>query len=90
MRYVLAGDTFETTYYPHTHYPYPIRAPYTLVSEHVSFVPAKNISGDSPYVKGILDSCWVKYRKGERPTTKEGWENIIHMELLPLNKKTEA
>jgi len=83
MRYVLPGDSFETTYYPRI----TIRAPYTIVSEHVSFVPAKNIAGQPPYVKGILDSCWVKYRKGERPTTKEGWENIIHMELLPLDKQ---
>jgi hypothetical protein len=85
MRYVLPGDTFETTYYPR----YTIRSPYTIVNEHVSFVPAKNLECQPPYIKGVLDSCWVKYPKGERPTTKEGWQNIIHMELLPLDKIKE-
>lgn len=80
MKYVLGGDTFETTYYPAG------RERYTLVNEHVSFVPAKNIECTPPYIKGIIDGCWVKYRKGERPTTKEGWENIVGMELLPLTK----
>lgn len=80
MKYILAGDTFETSYYPVG------RENYTIVNELVSFVPAKNIECTPPYKKDILDSCWVKYRKGERPTTKQGWEDIIGMELLPLTK----
>jgi hypothetical protein len=82
-KYVLPGDSFETTHHRIG------QEPFTLVSEHVAFVPAKNIEGQPPYIKGVLDSCWVKYRKGERPSTKEGWQNIIHMELLPLDKQPE-
>jgi hypothetical protein len=77
--YVQAGDTFETRYWGG-----PSQGWYTIVNEHVAFVPAKDDDCFPPYIRGKLDSCWVKYRKESRPTNKQEWQNVIHMELLPL------
>jgi hypothetical protein len=55
-----------------------------LVNEQVYFIPDTNIKCNPPYVKGKEDTCWVKYRKGTRPTTKEGWEFILGMSLQSM------
>jgi hypothetical protein len=50
-----------------------------IVSEQVWFTPDITINCYPPYTKGVRDHCWVKYELGCRPTTKEGWEQIIGM-----------
>lgn len=79
MKHVLEGDTFETAHHIG-------QRTVVLISERVSFIPAKTINCTPPYIKGKIDGCWVKYRKGERPKTKREWENAIGMELLPLTE----
>lgn len=55
-----------------------------LIAESILFIPAVTINCSPPYQKGVVDSCWVKYKQGERPTTKAGWENLIGMELIKV------
>ena len=52
-----------------------------IVSEQVWFIPDIPVGCYPPYIQGKKDSCWVRYRKGQRPTTKEGWEEIIGMSI---------
>ena len=42
-----------------------------VIHEHVHFIPAVTINCRPPYVAGNVDSCWVTYRPGNRPKTKE-------------------
>jgi hypothetical protein len=53
-----------------------------IVSEQVWFTPSITIDCIPPYAKGQRDSCWVKYKIGNRPTTKEEWEELIGMSIL--------
>lgn len=36
------------------------------VHANVSFIPIHTINCNPPYVKGVKDSCWVKYGKNYR------------------------
>jgi hypothetical protein len=68
------GDTFETKAIDG----------HPIVHESVSFVPDITIECTPPYIKGKADGCWVKYRKGNRPTDKEGWQSIIGMSIQTM------
>ena len=56
----------------------------TLINEQVYFIPDVDINCLPAYKKGKEDTCWVKYLQGNRPTTKEGWENIVGMSLQTM------
>lgn len=49
----------------------------------VSFIPAKDILCDPPYLAGKLDSCWANV-KGVKATNKLACERAVGMTLLPL------
>jgi len=55
-----------------------------IIRESVSFVPDITIDCNPPYTKGKRDSCWVKYRDGNRPKTKEDWQFIVGMSLQTM------
>ena len=52
---------------------------YSIVHQDVSFVPAVTINCNPPYIEGKRDSCYVKYRQGNKPKTKREWEALIGM-----------
>jgi hypothetical protein len=49
----------------------------------VSFVPAKDLLCEPPYLAGKLDGCWANV-KGVNPRNKTQCEKAVGMELLPL------
>lgn len=56
-----------------------------LIVEHVWFIVAKSdLHVHPPFLAGVPDSKWVTYREGRRPSTKEGWENLIGYKLMTM------
>jgi hypothetical protein len=55
-----------------------------IVNERVSFIPNVTIECDPPYIKGAQDGCWISYPRGQRPTTKEGWQSILGMSIQTM------
>ena len=53
-----------------------------IINCMVVFVPAVTIGCNPPYTKGKSDSCWIKFRKENRPTTKEELEKCLGMSIL--------
>lgn len=70
----VSGSTFETKDFRGD----------IIVHEQVWFVSDVDIACNPPYVKGKIDYCWVKYRKDSRPTTKEGWQKILGLEIQEM------
>lgn len=58
-----------------------------IVHHYINFIPAITIDCNTPYIAGKIDSKWLKYRKGSKPSlyNKLECEKYIGMSLLPLN-----
>jgi len=52
-----------------------------FINAMVSFIPDININCNPPYIKGKKDSCWIKYRPGNKPKTKSELEEMIGMKI---------
>jgi len=52
-----------------------------LINCLVSFAPAVTIKCQPPYTKGKKDSSWIKYRKGNKPKSKEALETCLGMSI---------
>lgn len=53
-----------------------------LINCMVVFVPAKTIKCNPPYLKGKKDSCWIKFKPGKAPKTKQELETCLGMSIL--------
>jgi hypothetical protein len=54
---------------------------------NVSFIPAKDLGCNRPYIAGKRDSCWIKVHVGERINVcdKNQCESLVGMSLLPIS-----
>jgi len=53
-----------------------------IINSMVLFIPAITINCNPAYVKGLKDSCWIKYRAGQKPKTKQELEIKLGMSIL--------
>lgn len=52
-----------------------------LIHCEVCFIPNVTIKCKPPFIKGKVDSRWIKYRKGNKPKNKEALEECIGMSI---------
>lgn len=51
----------------------------------VWFIPDVTItSTDPPFIEGLRDSMWVKYKDGVCPKTKKEWEKLIGLPIREI------
>lgn len=74
IKYFLKNKKFKFT-------PYNEYESNELIHCLVCFVPAVTIECAPAYNKGKSDSCWISYRKGHEPKSKEELERHLGMSI---------
>jgi hypothetical protein len=61
-----------------------------LYTQRAGFVSGETIECNPPYIRGQLDSKWVRWSGGNKPNkySKEGCEAVMGMLLLPIPEGT--